>query len=296
MKKITIIGATGTLGLPVAKELNNRGVRVKAVVRDVAKAKEMLPENVEIVYGDVSDKASLKVALADTETLYLSLNTTTWDENKPFHTEREGIINVIEVSKNIGVKHIMQIVGIDLSNPEFATKGMTYKTNLIRKPAIEHMKKSGLYYTYFHCSVFLDSFPTFIQGEEFAIIGDHKYPVYFTNTSDLAENIYNAVGNEKAYNKSFAVQGMEGLSFPEAAKSFLSVYNPDIKVSEYPMEIIKHLGLPSIEDEQFMEHMLTYVEQLKEEQVSESTWKVLGEPKLSIKTFAKTLLELNNVQ
>ena len=291
MKEITIIGATGTLGSSITKELNNKGVRVKAVARDVVKAKELLPENVEIVYGDVSDKASLKEALAGSKTIYLNLNTTTWDENALFHPEREGIINVIDIGKNIGVKHVMQIVGIDLSNPEFATKGMVYNTNLIRKPAIEHMKKSGLNYTYFHCSVFLDSFPTFIQGEEFAIIGDHKYPVFFTNTIDLADNIYNAIGNEKAYNQSFTVQGTEGISFPEAAKRFLSVYNPNIKVSEYPMETIKHIGLSSKEEEQFMEHMLTYVEQLKEEQVSESTWKVLGEPKLSIEEFVKTLLK-----
>ena len=69
MKEITIIGATGTLGLPVTKELNNKGVNVKAVVRDVEKAKEILPENVEVVYGDVSDKESLTKALTDSETI-----------------------------------------------------------------------------------------------------------------------------------------------------------------------------------------------------------------------------------
>lgn len=289
MKRITIIGATGTLGLPVTKELIDKGVHVKAVVRDIAKAQKILPESVEIVYGDVSDKESLREALVDTETIYLTLNTTTWNQNAPFHTEREGIINVIDMSKDLGVKHIMQIVGVDFSNPEFAVKGMEYKTNLIRKPAMDYMKKSGLNYTYFHCSVFLDSFPAFIQGEEFAIIGDHKHPVFFTNTTDLAENIYNAIGNAKAYNQSFTVQGTEGISFPEAAKRFLSVYQSGIKVVEYPMEIISQLGLPSKEEEQFMEHMLTYVEQLKEEQVSESSWKVLGRPKLSIEEFAKTL-------
>ena len=91
---------------------------------------------------------------------------------------------------------------------------------------MEYLKKSGLHYTFFHCSVFLDSFPAFIQGEEFAIIGDHKYPVFFTNTIDLAENIYNAIDNETAYNKAFTVQGTEGLSFPEAAKR--TVYVPVI--------------------------------------------------------------------
>ena len=40
-----------------------------------------------------------------------------------------------------------------------------------------------------------------------------------------------------------------------------------------------------------MEHMLTYVEQLKEKFVSENTWKELGEPKLSITDFAIKLKE-----
>jgi hypothetical protein len=115
--------------------------------------------------------------------------------------------------------------------------------------------------------------------------------MYYTNTSDLAENIFNGIGNKKAFNKAYTVQGKEGMSFPEAAKNFLSAYNPNIKVVELPMETIEHIGLPSKDDELFMEHMLTYVEQLKEKFVSENTWKELGEPKLSITDFAIKLKE-----
>ena len=290
MKRITIIGATGSLGLSITKQLTKSGIQVKAVVRDVEKAKELLPQRVEIVYGDVSDRESLNSALTGTETVYLNLNTTNWDENAPFQPEREGIINVIDESKELEVEHIMLIVGIDLSHPEFATKGMEYKTNRIRKPAIDYLKNSGIHYTYFHCSVFLDSFPSFIQGEEFAIIGNHRHPVYFTNTLDLSRVISNAIGNEKAYNQAFTIQGTEGLSFPEAAKRFVNIYNPKIHVSEYPLETIKHLGLPNKEYEDFMEHMLTYVEQLCEEQVSGPTWEVLGKPEFTIEEFTKTLI------
>ena len=290
MKRITIIGGTGTLGLPITKELVSKGAVVKVVARDVAKATEILPTAVEVVQGDVSDKESLKTALAGSDTIYLNLNTTNWDEKAAFQPEREGIINVVDVSKELGVKHIMQIVGIDSSNPEFATKGMEYLTNRIRIPAMDYLKKSGINYTYFHCSVFLDSFPTFIQGNDFGIIGNHTHPVFFTNTKDLASTIYNAIDNPNAYNQAFTVQGTEGISFPEAAKKFVSVYNPEIQVSEYPMETIKHIGLPSKEYEDFMEHMLTYVEQLKEEQVSEKTWEVLGKPQYSIEAFTQTLI------
>jgi len=48
------------------------------------------------------------------------------------------------------------------------------------------------------------------------------------------------------------------------------------------------MGLPP-EEEAFMEHMLSYVEQLKEECVAEETWKELGEPHMTIETFAQFL-------
>ena len=41
MKKITVIGATGNLAVPVIKELVAKGVQVKAIVRDIQKAKEL---------------------------------------------------------------------------------------------------------------------------------------------------------------------------------------------------------------------------------------------------------------
>jgi len=41
--KILVIGATGMIGKPVANELLNAGLEVTALVRDIAKAKERLP-------------------------------------------------------------------------------------------------------------------------------------------------------------------------------------------------------------------------------------------------------------
>ena len=128
----------------------------------------------------------------------------------------------------------------------------------------------------------------FIQEKHFAIIGDHKYPLYYTNTADLALNIFNTIGNPQAYNKAYAIQGKEGVPFEEAAKRFVAVYAPEVTVGVYPLSTIKEMGLPP-EEEAFMEHMLSYVAQLKEEPVAEKTWKELGEPEMGIEAFAQAL-------
>ncbi|MCG7550652.1 NAD(P)H-binding protein [Pseudoalteromonas sp. Of7M-16] len=288
-KSITVIGATGNLAQPVIRNLVAKGVQVTAVVRDVQKAKAALPEEVTCVYADVSDLDSLKDALKGAETVYISLNTTSLDPSLPFHTEREGVINIVDAAKENGVKHVMQIVGIDSLHEEFAANGLIYKTNLIRLPGMDYIKKSGINYTFFHCSFFLDSFPVFIQEGQFGIIGDHTYPIYYTNTTDLAINIYNAIGNDKAYNQAFSVQGKEGISFPEAARKFLDVFSPETQIATYPIAAIPEMGFPA-EEAEFMEHLLTYFEQLNEQPVSEQTWQILGEPTTTIESFAKSLV------
>ncbi|WP_445359750.1 SDR family oxidoreductase [Microbulbifer sp. EKSA005] len=287
-KTITIIGATGHLGRQVARKLDHKGVKVTAIVRDVISARTILPESIQLIEADVSDKENLVSALVGTKTLYITLNTTSLDPTLPFHSEREGVINIVEAAKINGVQHIMQIAGIDYLHPEFAGKGLEYKTNVIRKPGIEAISNSGINFTFFFCSFFLDSFPTFIENDQFSIIGDHVHPIYYTNTTDLAEMIGNAIGNEMAYNQSFSVQGTEGMSLPEAARTFVEAYSPGTEIAVHPIAAIAEMGLPE-EQAVFMEHMLTYVEQLKEQPVSQKTWQVLGKPDTTITDFARDL-------
>lgn len=287
-KKITIIGATGHLGHRVAAKLVEKGVEVTTIVRDPVAAKSVLPSNVCLVRGDVSDLASLTSALQGTETLYITLNTETLDTTLPFHTEREGVINVATAAKEAGVQHIMQIAGVDYAYPEFSTKGMAYGTNAIRKGGIEAIKASGIPYTFFYCSFFVDSLPKLLMGNQLAVIGNYVHPIWFTNSSDLAELVFNAIDNNAAKNKELAVQGQQAKTYTEAATEFLGTYAPDAEVIQLPMEALGEMGLPE-EQAAFIEHVLTFVQQLREERVDSETREVLGSPKHTIATFAKEL-------
>ncbi len=164
-KKITIIGATGHLGHRVTAKLVEKGAEVTAIVRDPEAAKSMLPTQVRLIQGDVSDLASLRSALHGTETLYITLNTESLDTTAPFHTEREGVINIISAVKEVDVQHIMQIAGVDYAYPQFSTEGMAYGTNAIRTGGINAIKASGIPYTLFFCSFFFGFIAQAIDGQ-----------------------------------------------------------------------------------------------------------------------------------
>jgi uncharacterized protein YbjT (DUF2867 family) len=62
MSKILIIGATGMVGGHVLDELLRRGADVRALVRDKERASG-LPDSVELVEGDLTDRESVRAAL-----------------------------------------------------------------------------------------------------------------------------------------------------------------------------------------------------------------------------------------
>ncbi|GLW74868.1 nucleotide-diphosphate-sugar epimerase [Kitasatospora phosalacinea] len=68
---IVVTGATGTVGSAVVGGLRERGVPVRALVRDAASVPAGWDAGVEAVVADFADPASLDAALAGAETVYL---------------------------------------------------------------------------------------------------------------------------------------------------------------------------------------------------------------------------------
>lgn len=74
---ILVIGATGTIGSLITQGLANAGAEVKALVRQSGKRE--FPAGVTEVVADLTDVASMRVALSSVRTLFL-LNAVTPDE------------------------------------------------------------------------------------------------------------------------------------------------------------------------------------------------------------------------
>jgi dihydroflavonol-4-reductase len=60
--RVLVTGATGKVGNAVARRLVDRGDHVIALVRDPARAREVLPASVEFARGDVTDRDSVRAA------------------------------------------------------------------------------------------------------------------------------------------------------------------------------------------------------------------------------------------
>jgi len=113
---ILVTGATGTIAKHVVQQLVQRGAKVRALVRDPAKAD--FPSSVEVVQGDLLDPDSLRSAFKGVSALFL-LNAVTPDEFT------QALI-ALNVAKESGVDRVvyLSVIHSDLyvNVPHFAGK------------------------------------------------------------------------------------------------------------------------------------------------------------------------------
>ena len=181
----------------------------------------------------------------------------TIDPDIPFASEREGIENIINAVNRDRIKQIISISGLGAFQKDILAHVNDFIPNLIRVQGQQIMKDSGIPYTIMHCSWFLDSFAIYQRKGTYSILGYNKHPIFFINGYDYARQIANAIGNEKAFNKEYPIQGKQGMDHLEAAKKFLAIYSPQVKAKPLPMGILRLLALFN-KNFKVLKHMATF--------------------------------------
>lgn len=291
-KEITVIGATGNLGKPVTLHLANAGYKVKAVARNLEKAEKTFARanNIDLVYGDLTQVESLQEALKDTAYLYLNLSTMTTDVDAPFANDREGVVNILKAVDRGSIRQILTISGLGAFQKNIVPEKDMFVPNIIRMQGHELLRQSGIPYTILHCTWFIDSFTAYLRKDTYSIIGSNQHPIYWISASDYARQLTRAIGNPAAFNKDYPIQGKEGLVHKEAAKAFFQIYDPGIKVSEMPGWILRIMALFN-KQMKILVAMDRYFKRYREEFLAEKhdTFKDLGEPQLTLQDYAEEL-------
>ncbi len=108
MKPILVTGATGFVGWHVARRLIERGARVRALVRDPARLREL--DGVEPVSGDLRDSASLNGAVEGCGVVYhVAADYRLWtrEPQEMFRSNVDGTRSLLEAARNAGVERFV---------------------------------------------------------------------------------------------------------------------------------------------------------------------------------------------
>ncbi len=145
--KALVAGATGQTGRRIVQQLVQRGIPVKALVRDPEAAKTLLPPEAELVVGDVLQPATLKTALEGCTVLLCATGAKpSFDFTGPYTVDYEGKKNLVDAAQAHGIEHFVLVTSLCVSQ-FFHPLNLFWLILVWKKKAEEYLQQSGLTYT-----------------------------------------------------------------------------------------------------------------------------------------------------
>ncbi len=145
--KAFVAGATGETGRRIVQELVVRNIPVRALVRDIDKARGILPSGVELVQGDVLQPATLAAALGDSTVVLCATGAKpSLDPTGPYKVDFEGTKNLVDAAKVKEIQHFVFVSSLCTSQL-FHPLNLFWLILVWKKQAEEYLQKSGLTYT-----------------------------------------------------------------------------------------------------------------------------------------------------
>ena len=279
-KTILIIGGTGMLGKPVAQQLKADGFNVRLLVRNPEKAKKLLGEGYEFMQGDVDNEASIRAALTDVDGVHISLKggPTAADFERMDHFAVRDIARIAR-EKNVGRVTLISAYAVSeekADTPESRSK--------LKGEAA--LKSSGVPYTIFRASWFMETLPIFVQGKSISLIGNQIHPLHWIAAEDYARMVSKSYQTDESLNKELYIFGPEAYTMGEAMKIYASIAAPDLKVSPVSTKMLAILGALTFNTEwKSMATLMEHYERHGEDGSPEEANRLLGRPTTTLKKW-----------
>ncbi len=280
-KTILVIGGTGMLGKPVAQELKADGFDVHILARSIEKAKSILGDGYEYIKGDYEDAGSLKAAMQGCDGVHINVKggPTEADFDRADHL---GVKRIAETAKVVGVGRVTLISAYAVSVEKADTPESRSK---VKGEAA--LKSSGVPYTIFRASWFMETLPLFIQGKSLSQIGKQIHPLHWVAVEDYARMVSKSYQTDETLNKELYIFGPEAYTMGEA----LEIYGKGkgLKVSKMSTSMLGLLGTLTFNTEwKSMATLMTHYEKWGEDGTPEEANRLLGAPKISLKEWCES--------
>src|SRR3712207_487145 len=239
----------GMLGERVARQLLRDLVGVRLLARNVERARTLLGAGFEYFAGDVDDPGAIERALEGCAGVHVSLRGGS-DPDELDRVEHRGTARVAELAARQGVSRLTYLSGM------LVAEDAQIPGDRAKYRAERAIHQSGVPYTIFKPTYFMETLPRHVQGRLAIVLGRQPYPMHMVAASDFARMVSRSFRRPEAANRHFFVHGPEGITIPDALRLYCSLVEPGKRVVSVP------LGLMSVVDAVFMRGQLRSTLQL----------------------------------
>ena len=159
----------------------------------------------------------------------------------------------------------------------------------IKHAAVDAIKKSGLNYSIFYPSTFMECLDKqMLQGTRIMLAGKSEAPMWFIAGKDFGVQMAWALKKAGDSNQEYNVQGLEPYTSDEAAKVFTENVKSNIKIMRAPLAPLKYLGIFN-QRMNYAYHICEALNKYPEKFESENTWNDLGKPSTTLADYVASL-------
>lgn len=281
---ILIIGATGTNGNEIVKQLTSKGYQVKAMVRNLEKAASLKELGASLVQGDLDQPSTLKTALEGIDKVFLVSSV-----NQQYEQQ---VANFLEAAKNSNVKYLVKLSGFGADvNASSVIAQMHGRTD-------ELVIKSGLDYTILRPNSFyqnmLWSAYTIKNFGSFSMpLGEAKQSFIDVRDIGAVATLLLTTDSNEHKGKIYELTGPQSLSFTDIAKQLSQTLGKEITYNSITIEESKagmlKFGMPEWNASTVAELYETFATG-KYSYTTDTVSKILGRAPISFQQFTQDYL------
>lgn len=281
-KIVAVFGATGMLGKPVVQELVRAGFAVRALVRSVDKARNVLPSQVELVQGTLENPADIAKVVQDAQFVYLSLSVPYSAKQSQWHAEEDGFKNIQAESRKAGVQRVVYLSSLIINHKAY----QDWWVFKLKHRAVQLVKEYPEW-TVFYPSMFLDTIPERqTRGTSLTHAGRGLHKIHPIAGADYGRQVAKSLTLAAAANADFVVQGTEALLPEEILNTYAEHHPAPLKVKVAPIGVFKFIGL-FVPTANFLAKIIDSINNMPEPFEAERTWQLLGKPEQTVASFAQ---------
>jgi uncharacterized protein YbjT (DUF2867 family) len=246
---ILVVGGTGEIGRPVARQLLADGYSVRLLVRNAERARAQLGPDFEYSAGVVDDPGAIERALEGCMGVHVSLRGGS-DPDELDRVEHRGTARIAQLAAQQGVARLTYLSGMLVAeDAEIPGDRAKYR-------AEQAIRNSGVPYTIFKPTYFMETLPRHVQGNLAIVLGKQPHPLHMVAAGDFARMVSLSYRMPEAANRHFFVHGPEAITIPDALRLYCSLVEPGKRVVSMP------LAFMSVVDTLFMHGQLRSTIQL----------------------------------
>lgn len=213
---ILLAGGTGRLGTALATRLAGRGLPVRVLTRDPARAAHLSAQRIEVVTGDVRDPASLARAVRGAQVVVSAVHGFAGTRGaSPATVDHQGNVHLIDAARAAGAEFVlMSVVGAAADGPSELLR--------MKHAAEQHLQASGIRWTIVRATAFFELWidllsQTAARSGRPVVFGRGTNPVNFVSVTDVAALAEHAITDPETRGRILEIGGPGNLTFNQLA-------------------------------------------------------------------------------